>query len=387
MPADLNWDAWLGVAAERPFLNGLLSPRRTGGSGSTSAPARSATWAATSSTPCSPSLALTAPKSVRSEGGAPNDDSWGLDSQVHYVFPGTKYTTDPLTLTWYDGDRRPPAEVKALIGERPLHDQGSIYIGTEGVLYSPYIAAPVLLPAEKFADYKLPSPAAENHYLQFVEACRGNGKTSTPFDYSGPLTEIGAARLPGDPLPRDDPGVGRGQPEGDQRRRGRPGSSGARTARAGRWKGSDSIGLTYRSVDARIAERRSCFCRASRVGRVLMLNRDGSSFGVNWRQARGVDTGRRDRPQDVRGHRVMPPRVLQDVDVDAAAAARLADLHGRPVGHRAGYPLGDLQCPSPRLVESALLRPGHQHVEARLPARLDHRLATRAVSCRASPRR
>ena len=25
--------------------------------------------------------------------------------------------------------------------------------------------------------------------LQFVEACRGNGKTSTPFDYSGPLTE------------------------------------------------------------------------------------------------------------------------------------------------------------------------------------------------------
>jgi hypothetical protein len=25
--------------------------------------------------------------------------------------------------------------------------------------------------------------------LQFVEACRGNGRTSTSFDYSGPLTE------------------------------------------------------------------------------------------------------------------------------------------------------------------------------------------------------
>ena len=36
---------------------------------------------------------------------------------------------------------------------------------------------------------KLPNPDGNDHYLQFVEACRGNGKTSAPFDYSGPLTE------------------------------------------------------------------------------------------------------------------------------------------------------------------------------------------------------
>jgi hypothetical protein len=56
-------------------------------------------------------------------------------------------------------------------------------------LYSPYIATPVLLPVEQYKDYALPSPGAEDHYVQFVEAARGNGKTSTPFDYSGPLTE------------------------------------------------------------------------------------------------------------------------------------------------------------------------------------------------------
>ena len=28
-----------------------------------------------------------------------------------------------------------------------------------------------------------------NHYHQFVEAVMGNGKTTTSFDYSGPLTE------------------------------------------------------------------------------------------------------------------------------------------------------------------------------------------------------
>ena len=85
--------------------------------------------------------------------------------------------------------KRPPAEVKALIGKRDLADQGSIYIGSEGILYAPYIDPPVLLPAEKFKDVKLPNPGGNDHYLQFVEACRGNGKTSAPFDYSGPLTE------------------------------------------------------------------------------------------------------------------------------------------------------------------------------------------------------
>jgi predicted dehydrogenase len=188
VPASLNWDLWLGVAAERPFIAGYYHPSEwrkrldfgTGTFGDMGCHILD---------PVFTSLALTAPKSVRSEGGAPNADNWGLDSQVRYVFPATKYTAETLVLDWYDGNRRPPAEVQALIGKRPLNDQGSIYIGTAGVLYSPYIDHPVLLPVEKFQSYQRPMPGAENHYLQFVEACRGNGRTSAPFDYSGPLTE------------------------------------------------------------------------------------------------------------------------------------------------------------------------------------------------------
>jgi hypothetical protein len=136
------------------------------------------------------SVALTAPKSVRSEGGAANADNWGLDSQVKYVFPGTKYTTDGLTLTWYDGDKRPPAEVQKQVGGS-VSGQGSIYLGTEGVLYSNYDGgAMALFPVEKFKDYKIPKQPGVDHYLQFVEACRGNDKTSASFDYSGPLTEM-----------------------------------------------------------------------------------------------------------------------------------------------------------------------------------------------------
>lgn len=188
IPEGFNWEFWLGVAADRPFIKGYYHPgewrkRLDFGTGTFG------DMGCHILDPVFSSLELASPNFVRSNGGSPNDASWGLDSEVLYSFPGTKHTTETVTLTWYDGDRRPSAEVKSLIGDRALSDQGSIYIGTEGVLYSPYIAAPVLLPAEKFADYKKPNPGGQNHYLQFIEACRGNGQTSTPFSYAGVLTE------------------------------------------------------------------------------------------------------------------------------------------------------------------------------------------------------
>jgi predicted dehydrogenase len=187
VPSDFNWDIWLGVASDRPFIKGYYHPSEwrkrldfgTGTFGDMGCHILD---------PVFGSLALTSPNWIRSEGGEPNSDCWGLDSQVRYEFPGTSYTTDPVTLTWYDGDKRPPAEIMSQLGKLPLQDQGSIYIGTEGVLYSPYIADPVLL-GIKGKDVKLTRLPGEDHYLQFVEAVRGNGKTSAPFDYAGPLTE------------------------------------------------------------------------------------------------------------------------------------------------------------------------------------------------------
>ena len=189
VPTDLNWDAWLGVAESRPFIKGYYHPGEwrkrldfgTGTFGDMGCHILDPVFGA---------LALTSPLSVHSVGGAPVDVSWGLDSQVRYDFPGTKYTTDSVTLHWYDGDRRPPESVKALLGSTPLSDQGSIFIGTEGVLYAPYIAAPAVYQDGKRTDKKLEEQGGNNHYLQFVDACRGEGKTSAPFAYSGPLTEM-----------------------------------------------------------------------------------------------------------------------------------------------------------------------------------------------------
>ncbi|MDG3004960.1 Gfo/Idh/MocA family protein [Paludisphaera mucosa] len=189
VPDGLNWDGWLGVAGARPFLAGYYHPGNwrkrldfgTGTFGDMGCHILDPVYEA---------LALTAPKSVRSDGDVPGADSWGLDNRVHYVFPATPHTAEELSLHWYNGAHRPSDEVKALLGKHEMSGQGSVYIGTEGVLYSPYIDAPILLPEDKFKEVKLPEVAGADHYVQFLDACRGEGAASAPFAYAGPLTEM-----------------------------------------------------------------------------------------------------------------------------------------------------------------------------------------------------
>lgn len=205
VPAGFNWDLWLGVAATRAFIGdhyyhpGNWRKRLDFGTGTFG------DMGCHILDPVFGSLALTSPYSVEADGDAPTDDSWGLDCHVRYVFPATRFAVEKCELHWYHGHSRPSADVKKQIGKHSLNDQGSIYVGTEGVLYSPYIAAPILLPEEKYANYKMPQPGGRDHYLQFVEAIRGNDTTSAPFAYSGPLTEMVllgclATRFPGTPL-------------------------------------------------------------------------------------------------------------------------------------------------------------------------------------------
>jgi predicted dehydrogenase len=189
VPPTLNWDYWIGVAQPRPFILDVYHPvnwRKRIDFGT----ATFGDMGCHILDPVFGALGLGAPLSVRSEGAAPNGQSWALDSVIHYVFPGTSVTEDKtVPITWYDGDARPPAEIQALAGSRKLPGQGSLFIGTKGVLLLPHIGMPVLLPEDQFKDFPMPPNESVNHYFQFAEAVMGNGKTTTSFDYSGPLTE------------------------------------------------------------------------------------------------------------------------------------------------------------------------------------------------------
>ncbi len=189
LPATLNWDLWLGVCASRPYVDkyyhpGVWRKRVDFGTGTFG------DMGCHIFDPVFEAVGLTAPISVRSEGPAPSAWNWATDAVIRYVFPGTPYTqAETIPVHWYDGDQRPPQEILARLGEHKLPNQGSIFIGTRGVMVLPHVGAPFLLPDAQFKDYKLPTDPGSSHYAQFVETVRGNAKTSASFDYSGPLTE------------------------------------------------------------------------------------------------------------------------------------------------------------------------------------------------------
>jgi hypothetical protein len=101
-------------------------------------------------------LGLTYPISLRSEGKPPNKDNWGFDAKIHYIFPKTKYSQGKnLPVTWYDGGQRPPESITSLLEGKKLPGQGSVIIGTKGVMLIPHVGMPELFPKKDFADLEI----------------------------------------------------------------------------------------------------------------------------------------------------------------------------------------------------------------------------------------
>src|SRR5262249_12986315 len=163
----LNWDAWLGVSTPRPFLTDYYHPsnwRKRIDFGT----ATFGDMGCHIFDPVFGALIVTAPISFRSEGPAPGQLTWALISISHDVFPVPPVTEGKtVPIHWYDGDARPPKEVQALLGTRPVPAQGSIFIGTKGVMLLPHTAMPVLLPEADFQGYQIPAFEPQNHYFQF----------------------------------------------------------------------------------------------------------------------------------------------------------------------------------------------------------------------------
>ncbi|MDH4443883.1 MAG: Gfo/Idh/MocA family oxidoreductase [Akkermansiaceae bacterium] len=210
---ELDWNLWLGPAAERPFINGYYHPQEwrkrrdfgTGTLGDMGCHMFSAWFRA---------LELAAPIEVCSKGPAPlNATSWAINGWVEYTFKGTAHTAaGTVKVTWYDGDSQLPAEVIAAAGGR-ISKEGSIFLGTDGVMLFPHGGAPLLVPKEKFKNYPMPEVQAVDHYHEFIDCClKGDFKTGANFDIAAPLTEavlLGclSSPFPGEVLRWDAPGL------------------------------------------------------------------------------------------------------------------------------------------------------------------------------------
>ncbi|MGL4555676.1 MAG: Gfo/Idh/MocA family protein, partial [Gemmataceae bacterium] len=209
VPDKLHWDQWLGTAPERPykaklyhdfnwrawqdFSNGQLGD-----------------FGCHILDPVFMALGLTAPLSVKAESSGMNREVWYTSSVVNYSFLGTDRTAGKtLNLTWYDGEgKMPPREKLGVADDVKLPGAGSLLVGEKGSLVIPHVAMPRLLPEADFADFKIEKVPAVDHYVGWADACRGEGKTTSHFDYASPLTEtvlLGtvAIRTPGETLKWD----------------------------------------------------------------------------------------------------------------------------------------------------------------------------------------
>lgn len=207
VPADLDWDLWLGTAPYKDYVNKLVPfnwrgwwDYGTGALGDMGCHLLEAPFSVLNLKYATEVQASVGSVYVDEFKRGYFPDSCPPSSHVTLKFPKTNKTKGDVVVHWMDGGIQPerPEELEAneVFGDG---GNGTLFIGTKGkMMASTYSADPRLLPLSKNKDIKVPAKfarvpgGAEGHYAQWVEGCiTGYGKKelSSPFDIAGPLTE------------------------------------------------------------------------------------------------------------------------------------------------------------------------------------------------------
>lgn len=202
IPAELDWNLWLGPSKMRDYNSGYLPFKWRGwwdfGTGALGDMACHIVDVVVRS------IKLGHPDSVEASvteqyvadfKEAIFDDSCPMACKVVFHFPDRGTGLPPVKLTWYDGGILPdrPAELGP---DDPLGswDGGVIFEGTKGkIMTECYGNNPVLLPKSLMEENAAPSdetPVKDGHYQSWVNACKGGEPAVSNFDISGPLSEI-----------------------------------------------------------------------------------------------------------------------------------------------------------------------------------------------------
>ena len=135
-------------------------------------------------------MELKEPTRITSFGPPPFEKNYALISHVEYEFKGTKYTTDKIKMSWYNGSLR-PKKLNGLPADYKLPHQGSVLIGEKGSFVIPHVAMPLAFNLDGTKMDKLPPVVPSvNHFQEWIDVAIGKQETTgAPFSYSGPLTE------------------------------------------------------------------------------------------------------------------------------------------------------------------------------------------------------
>lgn len=181
VPAHLNWDLWLGPAADRSYSSSYCPYNwrfwwdfGTGETGN---------WG------CHildiPFWALDLKYPTRVDGSGPDVHPQQASKSMATKL---KFSDAGVTLHWYHSKSGPP-----ILKEKGLSGRGmnTLFIGSRGMLLTGF-GKHVLLPQEKFEGVSRPDPTipkSPGFYKEWFNAIKGGPAATCDFDYSGPLSE------------------------------------------------------------------------------------------------------------------------------------------------------------------------------------------------------
>ncbi len=201
IPANLDWNLWLGTSPKRVYKDKLYHPGQWRKLVDYGCGTLGDMGVHIFDTPYS-ALALDVPKTIKTKCRKPTGFGHPEENIVSYEFPGTKYTTASLNWVWYDGKNAPKKHKDfKLPNQDKLPSQGAMFIGEKGRLLLPHIDFPKLIVNGKYEQFDFPEMEKNNHYHQFVDACMGKDECSAPFSYAARLSEaillgVVASRFP-----------------------------------------------------------------------------------------------------------------------------------------------------------------------------------------------
>jgi len=191
VPEKLDWNLWLGPAAERPYHNAYVPFAWRGwfdfGTGAMG------DMAVHNVDPAFFCLGLGAPTAAEAVTSGVKKETYPEWQILTYYF-AARGDQPAVKLVWYDGKKLPerPAELDA---GRNLPDNGILFVGDKGkMLCGGWSGPPRLIPESRMKEYPQPAktlPRSIGHRQEWIKACKDNNPKGAlaGFDYSGPFTE------------------------------------------------------------------------------------------------------------------------------------------------------------------------------------------------------
>ncbi len=130
--------------------------------------------------------------SVEASSVGTTEETCPAASLIYFDFPA-RAGMGPVRITWYEGGVMPPRPAELEAG-RTLGEHGILFVGSKGsILGDGWSKSPRIIPEAKMQAYRKPAktlPRVAGHHRDWLNACKGKGKASDNFGYSGPLSEF-----------------------------------------------------------------------------------------------------------------------------------------------------------------------------------------------------